>query len=78
MPTADQLLDFAENHRRYSGRVGEAVRAELGVTPVRFYVLLERALRDPDLLRRRPAEVRRQTRLMEQRRMTRARRLGAA
>jgi hypothetical protein len=67
MLTPDEILDFAERHRRYTGHVGELVRAELGVTPARFYVLLQRALHDPHLLARRPDEVRRQQRLHEAR-----------
>lgn len=43
MPTVPQLLDFAHRHPNIRGTVEERIRAELGVTPARYCVLLERA-----------------------------------
>lgn len=43
MPTVPQLLDFAAAHPRIRGNVEERIRTELGVTPARYCVLLERA-----------------------------------
>lgn len=43
MPTVPQLLDFAHRHPNIRGGVEDAIRAELGVTPARYCVLLERA-----------------------------------
>ncbi|WP_292870833.1 MULTISPECIES: DUF3263 domain-containing protein [Bacteria] len=37
------MLDFEQAWPRHSGRKEEAIRRHLGVTPVRYYVLLRRA-----------------------------------
>ncbi len=43
MLDAGVLLDFAARHPRVRGDVEDRIRAELGVTPARYCVLLERA-----------------------------------
>ena len=43
MPTTAELLDFAHRHPNIRGNVEERIRAELGVTPARYCVLLHRA-----------------------------------
>lgn len=43
MPTIPELLDFAAAHPRIRGQVEEEIRVELGLTPTRYCVLLERA-----------------------------------
>lgn len=43
MPTVPQLVDFAHRHPNIRGNVEERIRTELGVTPARYCVLLERA-----------------------------------
>jgi hypothetical protein len=45
-PTVERLIDFAAAHPgRFNGTVDEAIRAELGVTPARYFQLLSRAIR---------------------------------
>ncbi len=41
----ESLLEFERAHPRHSGVKEEAIRAQLGVTPARYYVLLGRAAR---------------------------------
>lgn len=43
--TPARLLTFERNHPRHDGTKEEAIRAELGLTPARYYVLLSRAAR---------------------------------
>ncbi|MGX9348131.1 DUF3263 domain-containing protein [Microbacterium sp. KNMS] len=48
-PTAAQLLAFeAAWGVEHTGRKDEAIRAQLGITPARFYVLLNRLIDTPD------------------------------
>lgn len=43
--TADELLAFEARWPRHSGTKDSLIRSELGVTPARFYQLLNRAAR---------------------------------
>jgi hypothetical protein len=43
--TPAQLLAFEHTHPRHDGTKEETIRAELGITPARYYVLLGRAAR---------------------------------
>jgi len=43
MLTVAELLDFEAEHPRHTGAKEVAIRVELGVTPARFYQLLDRA-----------------------------------
>jgi hypothetical protein len=43
--TPSDLLAFERSHPRHDGTKEETIRAELGVTPARYYVLLGRAAR---------------------------------
>jgi len=43
--TPSDLLAFERAHPRHDGAKEETIRAELGITPARYYVLLGRAAR---------------------------------
>ena len=43
--TPARLLEFERTHPRHNGDKEETIRAVLGVTPARYYVLLGRAAR---------------------------------
>lgn len=45
------LLAFERAHPRHDGTKEEAIRAELGLTPARYYVLLARAARSIEGMR---------------------------
>lgn len=45
MPPVADLLAFEEQWRRHTPAKEEAIRAQLGVTPARFYQLLNRVIR---------------------------------
>lgn len=45
------LLAFERAHPRHDGTKEEAIRAELGLTPARYYVLLARAARSLEGMR---------------------------
>lgn len=49
-PTDRDLLAFEAAHPRHTGTKEETIRAELGVTPARYYQLLDRAVAKPDAL----------------------------
>lgn len=49
--TPDRLLSFESAHPRHDGTKEEAIRAELGLTPARYYLLLGRAARSIDGMR---------------------------
>jgi hypothetical protein len=46
--TPATLLAFERAHPRHHGTKEETIRAELGLTPARYYVLLGRAARSLD------------------------------
>lgn len=45
-PSSEQLLAFEDSHQpgRHTGTKDEQIRADLGITPVRYYVLLGRLI----------------------------------
>jgi len=47
-PSLVDILAYERTHPGWSERKEDAIRAELGITPVRYAVLLNRALDDPD------------------------------
>lgn len=50
-----RLVDFAAAHPGpFNGRVDEAIRAELGITPARYFQLLSRAVRTREALEHDP------------------------
>lgn len=53
------ILDFEAAHPRHTGEKEVAIRVELGVTPARFYQLLERAARSRDGIAHDPFTARR-------------------
>lgn len=67
-----RLIDFAAAHPGgVGGATGELIRSELGVTPVRYLQLLNRAIQTDDALRHDPITTHRLRRLAEQRARTR-------
>ncbi len=81
MPLSDRdrdLLAFEAAWQRHAGAKEEAIRAELGLTPARYYQLLGRLIDSPDALAHDPLLVKRLQRLRDQRRETRAARAGGA
>lgn len=66
------LLDFEARWGGHSARKEEAVRAELQLTPVRYYQLLGRLLDAPEALAYDPVLVHRLRRLRDARRRERA------
>lgn len=72
----ERLIDFAAAHpRRFDGRVDEAIRTELGVTPARYFQLLSRAIRTERALEHDPVTTYRLRRISDQQARTRAARL---
>lgn len=63
----EALLAFERSHPRHNGAKEETIRAELGLTPARYYVLLHRASRSLDGIAADPITARR-VRAMGQRR----------
>lgn len=59
MPTYPQLLDFEHSHPRHNGWKEETIRRELGITPVRYYVLLGRAAESVEGIAHDPVTARR-------------------
>jgi hypothetical protein len=53
------LLAFERAHPRHDGTKEESIRAELGLTPARYYVLLARAARSVEGMRADPITARR-------------------
>ncbi|MEK0373345.1 DUF3263 domain-containing protein [Corynebacterium mastitidis] len=54
-----RLLDFAERAPRALGAREEAIRAELGISPVRYYQRLNLLIDAPEAMAAHPALVRR-------------------
>jgi hypothetical protein len=71
------ILDFERNWWKGSMRKEHAVRARFGISPARYYQLLNRLIDQPEALEHDPMLVQRLRRLRESRRRRRfARRLG--
>ena len=60
-----QLLDFEATAPRSLGAKEEAIRRELGISPVRYFQRLNGLLDSPDALAARPQLVRRLQRLRD-------------
>ena len=61
------VLDFAGRAPRSLGAREDAIRAELGISPFRYYQRLNTLIDDPAALAERPQLVRRLQRIREQR-----------
>ncbi len=77
--TADErvMLDFEAEWRRHAGAKEEAIRAELDLTPPRYYQLLGRLIETEAALAYDPMLVKRLRRVRDQREAERAAREGA-
>lgn len=62
------ILEFAEHAPRSAGVREEAVRRELGISPVRYYQRLNVLVENPEARRRHPLLIGRLERLRERRR----------
>lgn len=71
-----ELLDFEEQWPRWSGRKDEAIRAQFGVSPARYFQILSRVVETREALEARPMLVRRLRRRRERARAEQARRAG--
>ncbi|MBC3185735.1 DUF3263 domain-containing protein [Corynebacterium sp. zg-331] len=60
-----RLLDFAQHAPRALGAREEAIRARLGISPVRYYQRLNLLIDDPEAMAAHPALVRRLAALRE-------------
>lgn len=81
MPLLDSdraLLDFEAAWSRHVGAKEEAIRADLGLSPARYYQLLGRLLETADALEYDPMLVKRLRRLRDQRQRARLARAAAA
>ena len=70
MPLTDRdraILDFEATWRRHAGAKEEAIRAELGLTPARYYQLLGRLIDTEPALTHDPMLVRRLRRMRDTR-----------
>ena len=70
----ETLLAFERAHPRHDGTKEEIIRAELGLTPARYYVLLARAARSVEGMRADPITARRVRDTLESRAAERLRR----
>lgn len=76
IPTVVELIDFAAAHPEpFTGHLAALIRAELGVTPARFFQLLGRAIASEEAARHDPVTTHRLRRLAEQREHDRAARM---
>ncbi|HEY9309415.1 MAG TPA: DUF3263 domain-containing protein [Microbacterium sp.] len=81
MPLTDRdraILDFEVEWRRHAGAKEEAIRAELGISPARYYQLLGRLIDTTDAQEHDPMLVKRLRRLREVRLHERAARAADA
>ncbi|MFK4804428.1 DUF3263 domain-containing protein [Microbacterium sp. ZW CA_36] len=81
MPLTDRdraLLDFEVEWRRHAGAKEEAIRAELGISPARYYQLLGRLIDTTEAQEHDPMLVKRLRRLREARLHERAARAADA
>ncbi|MFB8387243.1 DUF3263 domain-containing protein [Microbacterium sp. NPDC055910] len=77
MPLSDRdraLLDFEAEWRRHAGAKEEAIRADLGISPARYYQLLGRLLDTAEAQAHDPMLVKRLRRLRDARERARLRR----
>lgn len=75
MPLADldrAILDFEAEWRRHAGAKEEAIRADLGISPSRYYQLLGRLIDTSDAQEHDPMLVKRLRRMRDASRHTRA------
>lgn len=75
MPLTDRdraLLDFESEWRRHAGAKEEAIRADLGMSPARYYQLLGRLIDTTDAQEHDPMLVKRLRRLRDARSHERA------
>jgi hypothetical protein len=72
------ILDFEVEWRRHAGAKEEAIRAELGISPARYYQLLGRLIDTTDAQEHDPMLVKRLRRLREVRLHERAARAADA
>ncbi|QAY58746.1 DUF3263 domain-containing protein [Microbacterium protaetiae] len=81
MPLDDRaraLLDFEAAWQRHGGAKEEAIRAELGLTPARYYQLLGRLIDTEDALAHDPMLVKRLQRIRDDRERSRLARASGA
>ncbi|MCC2030952.1 DUF3263 domain-containing protein [Microbacterium allomyrinae] len=81
MPLSDRdraLLDFEAEWRRHAGVKEEAIRAELGLSPARYYQLLGRLIDTTDAQQHDPMLVKRLRRLRDARTAARSSRTADA
>ena len=81
MPLTDRdraLLDFEVEWRRHAGAKEEAIRAELGMSPARYYQLLGRLIDTTEAQQHDPMLVKRLSRLRDARLHERAARSADA
>ena len=71
-----RLLDFESHWPRHTAAKEETIRVELGITPGRYYQLLNRAIETREALETHPMLVRRLLRLRDQRARAQRRRAG--
>lgn len=70
MPLCDRdraILDFEAEWRRHAGAKEEAIRAELGISPARYYQLLGRLIDTAEAQAHDPMLVKRLRRLRDER-----------
>ncbi|MHC2998765.1 DUF3263 domain-containing protein [Microbacterium sp. HJ5] len=80
MPLSDRdlaILAFEAEWRRHAGAKEEAIRAELGLAPARYYQLLGRLIETADAQAHDPMLVKRLRRLRDARAQARAGRAGS-
>jgi len=80
VPLSDRdrsLLDFEAEWRRHAGAKEEAIRADLGISPARYYQLLGRLIDTADAQQHDPMLVKRLRRLRDARQHARAARATA-
>lgn len=81
MPLTDRdraILDFESEWRRHAGAKEEAIRADLGISPARYYQLLGRLIDTADAQEHDPMLVKRLRRLRDARVHERAARAARA
>ncbi|WP_200847241.1 DUF3263 domain-containing protein [Microbacterium sp. 18062] len=71
MPTVSEILDFEERWGVHSGGKESAIIRELGISPVRYYRDLNRAIDTREALKLRPMLAGRLRRIRDQRRHAR-------
>jgi hypothetical protein len=77
VPTIAELLDYeARWIARHNGAKEEAIRADLGIPPARYYQLLGRAIETREALEHDPMLVKRLRRIRDAREAERARRVA--